>query len=98
MVYNIWQTAKQGSYIGDELDEAPARQRYHSGVKEYWHKWIERRLTQMLLASLVLILIGGMVEIIPMFLISDNVPAIATVKPYTPLELEGRDIYIREGL
>ena len=97
MVYNIWQTAKQGSYIGDELDEAPARQRYHSGVKEYWHKWIERRPTQMLLASLVLILIGGMVEIIPMFLISDNVPAIATVKPYTPLELEGRDIYIREG-
>ncbi|MEZ5031556.1 MAG: cytochrome-c oxidase, cbb3-type subunit I [Saprospiraceae bacterium] len=97
MVYNIWQTAKQGSYIGDELDEAPARQRYHSGVKEYWHKWIERRPTQMLLASLVLILIGGMVEIIPMFLISDNVPTIATVKPYTPLELEGRDIYIREG-
>ena len=97
MAYNLWKTAHAGAYIGDELDEAPARARYEKGTKEFWHKWIERRPTQMLLASLVLILIGGMVEIIPMFLIKDNIPSIATVKPYTPLELEGRDLYIREG-
>jgi cytochrome c oxidase cbb3-type subunit I/II len=42
-------------------------------------------------------LIGGIVEIFPMVLIEDNVPKIASVKPYTPLELQGRDIYIREG-
>ncbi len=47
--------------------------------------------------AVVAILIGGMVEIIPMFLIQDNVPTIASVKPYTPLEVLGRDIYIREG-
>ena len=41
--------------------------------------------------------IGGMVEIIPTLTVKDNVPTIASVKPYTPLELEGRDLYIREG-
>jgi len=45
----------------------------------------------------VAVLIGGLVEIIPMFLIKANVPTIASVKPYTPLEVLGRDIYIREG-
>ncbi len=97
MAYNLWKTAKIGSFIGDEMDEAPARARYQSAAKEFWHKWIERRPTQMLLASLVLILIGGAVEIVPMFMISENIPTVATVKPYTPLELEGRDLYIREG-
>ena len=42
-------------------------------------------------------LIGGLVEIVPMYLIKQNVPTIASVKPYTPLEVLGRDIYIREG-
>ncbi len=42
-------------------------------------------------------LIGGVIEIIPTFLIKSNVPTITSVKPYTPLELEGRDIYVREG-
>lgn len=97
MAYNLWATAKQGSYIGDEMDEAPARQRYIPGAREHWHKWIERRPAQMLVASLVVVLIGGLIEIIPMFLIENNVPKISTVTPYTPLELEGRDLYIREG-
>jgi cytochrome c oxidase cbb3-type subunit I/II len=47
--------------------------------------------------SLVAVLIGGAVEIIPMYLIKENVPTISAVKPYTPLEVVGRDIYIREG-
>lgn len=51
----------------------------------------------MLVFSAVLVLIGGLVEIIPMMMIDNNVPKIASVKPYTPLELEGRDLYIREG-
>jgi cytochrome c oxidase cbb3-type subunit I/II len=45
----------------------------------------------------VAVLVGGLVEIVPMFLIQQNVPTIASVKPYTPLEVLGRDIYIREG-
>lgn len=51
----------------------------------------------MLIVSLVMILIGGMIEIIPMLTVKSNIPTIASVKPYTPLELQGRDIYIREG-
>jgi cytochrome c oxidase cbb3-type subunit I/II len=46
---------------------------------------------------LIAVLIGGIVELIPTFMIGSNVPKIASVEPYTPLELEGRDIYIREG-
>jgi cytochrome c oxidase cbb3-type subunit I/II len=51
----------------------------------------------MLVASLILVLIGGIIEIVPMVMIDSNVPKIESVKPYTALELEGRDIYIREG-
>jgi cytochrome c oxidase cbb3-type subunit I/II len=51
----------------------------------------------MLLVAFVLVAIGGIVEFLPTFLIQSNIPTIASVKPYTPLELEGRDIYIREG-
>ena len=42
-------------------------------------------------------LIGGVVEFVPTALVRSNVPTIASVKPYTPLEIEGRDLYIREG-
>ncbi|MEK7199902.1 MAG: cytochrome-c oxidase, cbb3-type subunit II, partial [Bacteroidota bacterium] len=47
--------------------------------------------------SLFLVSIGGAIELIPTFLIKSNIPTIAAVKPYTPLELQGRDIYVREG-
>jgi cytochrome c oxidase cbb3-type subunit I/II len=51
----------------------------------------------MLVFSLVLVAAGGIIEMVPTFLIKSNIPTIAAVKPYTPLELQGRDIYIREG-
>lgn len=97
MAYNLWKTAKQGQFEADEADEAPARYVHHAAGKEHWHRWIERRPTQMLVLSLIVVLIGGLVEIMPMFMVESNVPKIATVTPYTPLELEGRDLYIREG-
>jgi cytochrome c oxidase cbb3-type subunit I/II len=50
-----------------------------------------------MIISLVVILIGGAIEMIPTFLIKSNVPTISSVKPYTPLELQGRDLYVREG-
>lgn len=96
MVYNLIKTV-QGATVQDLEVEAPARVKYKKHKGEYWHRWIERRPVQMLLGSTIVILIGGMVEIFPMLLISDNVPKIEAVQPYTPLELEGRDIYIREG-
>ena len=61
------------------------------------HRWIERRPVQFGILALVVILIGGLVEVIPTYAIRSNIPTIASVKPYTPLELQGRDLYIREG-
>jgi cytochrome c oxidase cbb3-type subunit I/II len=63
----------------------------------HWHTWIERRPIQMLVFSLVAVAIGGIIEMVPTFLVKSNVPTISSVKPYTPLELHGRDIYVREG-
>ncbi|RMF02967.1 MAG: cytochrome-c oxidase, cbb3-type subunit I [Bacteroidetes bacterium] len=97
MCYNLWKTAKAGSFAKEELAEAPPRAAHVKHVGEYWHRWIERRPVQLTVAATIAILIGGMVEIFPMLMIDEQVPKIAAVKPYTPLELEGRDIYIREG-
>ena len=98
MVYNLVKTVKAGHFVGDEASEAPALDKTYGAHKgEYWHRWIERRPVQMLVFSAVAILIGGIIEIFPMVMIDANVPKIESVKPYTPLELAGRDIYIREG-
>jgi cytochrome c oxidase cbb3-type subunit I/II len=100
MIYNLWKTAFAGKFIGDEAAEAaPLPKGITPGHQEseHWHRVIERKPFQMLLFSLVVILIGGLVEMIPTFLIKSNIPTIASVQPYTPLELQGRDIYIREG-
>jgi cytochrome c oxidase cbb3-type subunit I/II len=98
MVYNLIKTAKAGSFLAEEAAEAPALEReYKSHGHEGAHRWIERKPVQMLVLSLVVVAIGGAVEIIPSILVKSNVPEIASVQPYTPLELEGRDIYLREG-
>lgn len=99
MSYNLFVTMRKGSFLANEDAQAPALVKEHSekGEKEYWHRVIERKPVQMLVLSLVVILIGGIVELVPTFLVTSNVPQIASVKPYTPLELEGRDLYIREG-
>jgi cytochrome c oxidase cbb3-type subunit I/II len=100
MAYNLWRTAKQGEFVPDvEVQAAPlAAQPPHAEAPHpYKHRWLEAK--PMLLAglSLVAVLIGGLVEFVPMWIIKENVPTIASVKPYTPLEVMGRDIYIREG-
>jgi cytochrome c oxidase cbb3-type subunit I/II len=98
MVVNLWKTAKAGSFLANEAAEAPAlAKKVEIHGKEHWHRWIERKPVQMLVISLVAVAIGGIIEMIPTFLIKENIPTIASVKPYTPLELEGRDIYVREG-
>lgn len=98
MVYNIVKTVKAGKLVANEAAEAPplpAKIVTHG--KQYWHRWIEARPIQMLVLSLIAVAIGGILEIVPTFLVKSNVPTIAAVKPYTALELHGRDIYIREG-
>ncbi|MEW6651832.1 MAG: cytochrome-c oxidase, cbb3-type subunit I [Bacteroidota bacterium] len=98
MIYNLLATAKQGSFIKNEEAEAVQIEKAADKIKRgMFHRWLEKRPVKFALLSLVAILIGGMVQIIPMFAIESNVPTISSVKPYTPLELQGRDIYIREG-
>lgn len=99
MIYNLMKTAYAGKFIAEEHAEAPAlTAEVHPEPNEHWHRRIfERRPMQLTIFATVAILIGGAIEMIPTFLIESNVPTIASVKPYTPLELHGRDIYIREG-
>lgn len=98
MTFNLFKTMAKGVFLPNEDAEAPAlKPAKRAADGEHWHRPIERKPVQLLILSLVVILIGGAVEMIPTFLVSSNVPTIASVKPYTPLELEGRDIYIREG-
>lgn len=97
-IYNLVKTIQQGNFLANEEAEAPALPKnYETHSNEHWHRWIERKPVQMLLAAFVLVAIGGIVEMVPTFLIQSNVPTISSVKPYTPLELQGRDIYVRDG-
>lgn len=98
LVVNVWRTVKSGTLLREEEASAmPLAPKYQKEKGEYWHRWIERRPVSLLLWSTVVILIGGAVEIIPTLKIDSNVPKLEAVKPYTPLELAGRDLYIREG-
>ena len=101
MVYNIMKTVKQGSFLANEPAEAyplkAAETAEDHGKPAYWHKWIESRPMTMLVFSLILVSLGGLVQLVPMIFVKEQVKTISSIKPYAPLELEGRDIYIREG-
>jgi cytochrome c oxidase cbb3-type subunit I/II len=97
MIYNLIKTAKTGTFLAKEYDEAPALSKNPNIVGEGWHSVLERKPVLFTVLAFVAVFIGGAIEFLPTWLIESNVPTIASVKPYTPLELEGRDIYIREG-
>jgi cytochrome c oxidase cbb3-type subunit I/II len=97
MTYNLAKTIAKGKFIPNEAAEAAPFAKEKGQKKEYWHRILERKPLTMLVLSLILVAIGGLVQMIPTFLVKSNVPTIASVKPYTPLELQGRDIYVREG-
>lgn len=61
------------------------------------HGKIERNLSLMFVFSLIAVMIGGIVEIAPLFYIKNTIEKVEGMRPYTPLELAGRDIYVREG-
>ena len=61
------------------------------------HEQIETNSGLMILLIMAVISIGGLVEIVPLFYINETVEKVDGVRPYTPLELRGRDIYLREG-
>ncbi|MCY7363481.1 MAG: cytochrome-c oxidase, cbb3-type subunit I [Ignavibacteria bacterium] len=97
MVYNLAKTMKQGKLIENEEAEAPPMIKDYIEKYKYKHKWLETRPGKFAILATIVILIGGMVQMIPTFLIKSNIPTMTSVKPYTPLELQGRDLYIREG-
>ena len=61
------------------------------------HKILEKNATLLLVFSFVVVAIGGIVEIAPLFYLENTIEEVEGVRPYTPLELTGRDIYVREG-
>jgi cytochrome c oxidase cbb3-type subunit I/II len=98
MAYNLYRTAKAGQFEPDtEAQAAPLEKTVVAHGKISWHRLLEGKPLFFTVLATVAILVGGLVEIVPMFLVQANVPTIASVHPYTPLEVLGRDIYIREG-
>lgn len=99
MVVNVIGTVRSGSFQKEVPAEAPALAVISKKRKEGegLHLWLERTPLLLTVLSFVAVAIGGFLEIVPTLTVKENVPTIAAVKPYSPLELEGRDLYIREG-
>ncbi len=100
MCYNLWKTAKSGRFVPEqEVQAAPlaSQPKVEEHQRAWGHRWLEAKPLTFTVLAFVAVVIGGLIEIIPMYLIKENVPTIASVKPYSSLEVLGRDIYIREG-
>ena len=96
--YNMFKTIATGNLIDNEAAEAPALTDSSARkAGETLHRLIERKGVVLSVLVLIALAIGGAVEIIPMLKIESNIPKIAAVTPYTPLELAGRDIYVANG-
>jgi cytochrome c oxidase cbb3-type subunit I/II len=99
MAYNLWRTAKSGKFEPETEAKAAALASVHHAEEPhpYKHRWLEAKPITLTVLAVIAVVIGGLIEMVPMFLIKENVPTITSVKPYTPLEVLGRDMYIREG-
>jgi len=98
MAYNLFKTMAQGSLVANEAAQAMPLEPFIKPEHEHsWHRVLERKPIQFMILALLVILIGSFIELMPTLTIKSNIPTIASVKPYTPLELQGRDLYIREG-
>ncbi len=99
LVFNIIRTIQAGSFVAEEEAQAPPlySESETKTQSETWHRFLERKPIRFLILATIAILIGGIIEVIPTYLIKSNIPTISSVKPYTPLELQGRDIYVKEG-
>lgn len=98
-VYNMIATIKQGSFLAEEEANAPALENLSKKrmLGEKVHGWLERKPIQFTAWVIIATLVASAFSIIPFVLIKSNETSISSVKPYTPLELTGRDIYQREG-
>ena len=100
LVFNVVKTIQAGSFVAEEEAQAPAlhAEPDTKTPMETWHRFLERKPIRFLIFATIAILIGGVVEVIPTYLIKSNIPTITSVKPYTPLELQGRDILRKRRL
>jgi cytochrome c oxidase cbb3-type subunit I/II len=104
MVINVGKTIAvsraQGVVLADTAASSPPLTIHADTPKEQgrgWHYWLEGKAFIFSVLVLISVIIGGLAEIVPMAIVRTNIPTIPSVHPYTPLELEGRDIYVREG-
>jgi len=100
MTVNLVKTMRQGRFEPDTEAQAPALEkawREPQGEKYRFHRLLEGKPVLFTVLTVVAILIGGVLEIFPLALIKSNVPTLSSVRPYSPLEVLGRDLYIREG-
>lgn len=104
MLYNIFRTI--GKARTEKIDLSDTKAQGYALAEQAaqadrhpspWHRWLEGKPAVFGVAVLIAVAIGGPAQYLPLAAIKSNVPTIASVHPYTPLELEGRDIYIREG-
>ena len=100
-VYNFIKTMQQakaeGADLSDEAAQVPDIEGRNVADESRGHRKLEGKTLVFTVLTLVALAIGSLFEIVPLLTDESNVPAISTVKPYTPLEVVGRDIYIREG-
>ncbi len=99
MAINLIATIRKGSFQKDvpaeafPLSDISNRRKEGEGA----HLWLERMPVLLGFLSFFALSVGSVIEIIPTLSMNKTVPTISAVKPYSPLELEGRDLYIREG-
>jgi cytochrome c oxidase cbb3-type subunit I/II len=97
MIYNLYKTAKKGSVGAEDVFEAYALDEKSIEHEASPHRKLEGWPMIFAVLSLVAILVGSAIEIVPSLLSDRYVVKMEAIKPYSPLELLGRDIYIREG-
>jgi cytochrome c oxidase cbb3-type subunit I/II len=105
MIFNVSKTIMAaraaGVVLADAEASAPALTSHGDDAPlekgRGWHYHLEGKAFSFSVLVLVAAIIGGLAEIVPMAVVKSNIPTIPSVHPYTPLELEGRDIYVREG-
>ena len=92
-LYNLYMTARSGEPV-----KTPVPASSHPDIPaKTLHERLENKGFALSALAFVAVAIGGIIEFVPAFLIEAKVPTLVNVKPYTPLELTGRDIYLREG-
>lgn len=97
MMYNLYKTAKNGSVKAEDIYEAYALDEHSVEKNASSHRKLEGMPTLFSILSLIAILVGSAIEIIPSLLSDKYVFRMEEIKPYSPLEVIGRDIYVREG-